>query len=131
MPTYLVMAPNLSINAEVDAPDSRHARTTFLDYLSRNHLIPYTERQVVRRVLMTKRVDPGEVSTTVQLSYRSGVMPQQVPEEIAMPETAQISAPTESQEVTVAPQEVAPAQGSGTGFEQSAVFKMSRSFGGR
>ena len=126
MPTYIVAAPNLSINAEVEAPDSRHARTTFLDYLSRNHLIPYTERRTVRSVLMTKRVQSGEVPTTVQLSYRSGQGTPMIPEEVPTPELAM------PEEERVAPVEAAPQpapQSSGTGFEQSAVYKMSRGFG--
>jgi hypothetical protein len=128
VPTYLVMAPNLSINAEVDAPDSRHARTTFLDYLSRNHLIPYTQRRTVRSVLVTKRVPAGQVPTTVQLSYYAGQGTPMIAEEVPTPELQQMNTPEESSvapsgEPTEQPQEAR------TGFEESAVFKMSRSFG--
>jgi len=71
MPTYYVTAPGSQLTAEVDAPDSRHARTTFLDYLSRSRLIPWGARQTVRKQLMTKKIQPGSISTSVQLSYNA------------------------------------------------------------
>lgn len=76
--TYVVKHPSIDILAEVTAPDSRHARTTFLDYLSRRGLIGWNQRQAVRSGIMTKRVNPGEVQTNVQLKYRQGNgMPEQ------------------------------------------------------
>jgi len=69
MPTYLTFIPGFSINAEVDAPDTKHARTTFLDYLQRNNYIGWDQRQIYRKKIKTDRVEPGEVSTTIQLVY--------------------------------------------------------------
>jgi len=72
MPTYLTWIPGQNLNAEVDAPDSKHARTAFLDYMSRNGMIRWKERQAVRKQIKTERVEPGEVQTTVQLDYDMG-----------------------------------------------------------
>jgi len=69
MPTYLTFIPGFSINAEVEAPDTKHARTTFLDYLQRNNYIGWDQRQIYRKKIKTGRVEPGEVSTTIQLVY--------------------------------------------------------------
>lgn len=69
MPTYYVTTPSSSLTAEVEAPDSRHARTAYLDYLSRNGLISWGSRQAIRRQIMTKRMQSGDIQTTVKLSY--------------------------------------------------------------
>lgn len=63
MPKYI------DISAEVSAPDSRHARTAFLDYLSRSGMIQWGERQAARKLIITKRMKPGEIQTDVKLEY--------------------------------------------------------------
>ena len=104
MSTYYVTAPGASITAEVDAPDSRHARTTFLDYLSRSRMIPWGARQTVRKQLMTKKIQPGSIATSVQLSYNTK---EPTPEVVtAEPEPQQIEQPATQQEI-VQPQTVA------------------------
>jgi len=126
MPTYLTMAPNVEITAEVDAPDSRHARTAYLDYLTRNGYVPYTVRQALRRVVTTKRVQPGEAMTTVRLSY--GASPAS-PREVVAP--TYLPPPEEEQVYVEAAPVEAPVQEpvDETGFTQSPIFKMSRNFG--
>lgn len=69
MPVYYTFAPGLEITAEITAPDARHAKTAFLDYLARNDIIRYAERGAVRKVLKTNRIDPGEIATSVILDY--------------------------------------------------------------
>jgi hypothetical protein len=98
MPTYYVTAPGSQVTAEVNAPDSRHARTTFLDYLSRSRLIPWGARQQVRKQLMTKRMQSGEIPTTVQLSYNT---------EESAPEVISEAPPIQTQQELVQPQAVA------------------------
>lgn len=71
MPTYYVWTPDSDVRAEVEAPDTRHARTTYLDYLHRGGIIDYTDRQRVRERVMTKRIQPGAMAgeTDVVLDY--------------------------------------------------------------
>ena len=71
MATYFVMIPNTELpTAEVGAPDSRHARTTYLDYLSRNNIIEYSNRGRVRGMIITQKMEPGEMQTDLKLDYR-------------------------------------------------------------
>ena len=96
MPTYYAVIPGKeSVSAEIDAPDKRHGRTAYLDYLARNKLIPYTERSRYRKLIILDRVDPGEISTSVKLSYpaKSVQREQPVPEEIIQEVPAQVSEP--------------------------------------
>lgn len=93
--TYLVSHPQIDILAEVIAPDSRHARTTYLDYLSRNGIIQWEQRQTVRRAVMTKRVNPGEFQSDVQLRYsQSNGIPER---EIGTPEADWVTEEQEDQ----------------------------------
>lgn len=133
--TYLVGAPGLDITAEVsDAPSTRHARTAFLDYLTRSHRIPYTQRKTVRSVVWTKRVQPGQVATNVQLSYGGGNQP--VPEQLDFEGPAPVEQPNAEpeqvderyEEQPTAPPMSAPRQ-TGGGFENSPVYRMSKNFG--
>jgi hypothetical protein len=97
MPNYYVQLEGMSA-AEVEAPDRRHARTVYLDYLARKHLIPYGARQEYRRLLELERVEPGMewVAVRLQLSYTN-------PDGIS-------SAPMEEEEVTSAPVENIPVE---------------------
>lgn len=75
MAVYFVLAPQRFPNviAEVrDAGNSKHARTAFLDYLSRNNLINWSERQNLRKEIMVKRGNPGDMASTVVLEYGQG-----------------------------------------------------------
>ena len=73
MATYYVLSVDIpsgrGTSAEVDAPDSRHARTAFLDYLSRNGMLQWGERQAARRLIIAKRMKPGEIKTDIRLDY--------------------------------------------------------------
>jgi hypothetical protein len=82
---YVFMPKYIDITAEVDAPDSRHARTAYLDYLSRSGMIQWGERQAARRQIITKRMQPGEIQTDVKLEY--GVREPAKVEELKAPVT--------------------------------------------
>jgi len=70
MRSYFIYIPNTEFpTAEVLAPDTRHARTTYLDYLSRSGLIEWGQRQEVRRFLVVDRMQPGEHITAITLNY--------------------------------------------------------------
>jgi len=72
MPTYYVWSPDFpQVRAEVEAPDTRYARTTYLDYLHRGDMISYSQRQSLRDRIMTKRIRPGEMAgeTDIVLDY--------------------------------------------------------------
>ncbi len=69
MTTYYVFKPGFEITAEVQASNTKHARTAFLDYLSRNNLVNWNERQGLRASLKAVRMDPSEYQTSVQLEY--------------------------------------------------------------
>ena len=73
MATYIVWSTITDlegVRSEVtDAPDTKHARTIFLDYLSRNKVIPYSQRGRVRASLRTYRTTPGEEDVAVHLDY--------------------------------------------------------------
>ena len=143
MPTYYVTAPGSKISAEVDAPDSRHARTTFLDYLSRSHLIPWNARQTIRRQLMTKRIEAGSVPSSVQLNYNAveskpeviaAPQPQSTQRQLVQPQTVMYrtrvqESPVEAQEQPV--QEQQPASVRQTILGNSPIASLSRRTGGR
>ena len=126
MATYYVTAPGSSVTAEVNAPDSRHARTTFLDYLSRSRMIPWGARQQIRKQLMTKRMESGSIPTTVQLSYNT---------EESAPQVITEAPPVQPQQELVQPQTVAvgnaPVQPMHTVSNSSPIANLSRSFGRR
>lgn len=69
-PSYFVQIPGTDFpTAEVEASSSKHARTAYLDYLSRNEYISWRDRQAWRRKTIAKRVQPGEFKTQVLLDY--------------------------------------------------------------
>lgn len=75
MATYLVYIPHGDMPlAEVEADSTKHARTAYLDYLSRTGVLPFNQRQAARRLAMTKRMEPGEIRTQVQLDYTEGIL---------------------------------------------------------
>ena len=130
MPTYYVTAPGSQITAEVNAPDSRHSRTTFLDYLSRSRLIPWGARQQVRKQLMTKRIEPGSIPTTVQLSYNTEeTAPEVITEAPVVQPTQQEQ--VQPQTVAVGNEQVQPMHQQPSVLGNSPIANISRSFGRR
>lgn len=68
--TYFVVIPSSSFpTAEIYAPDTKHARTTYLDFLSRNNYIQWSDRGEVRKRILTKRAKPGQFLPDTSLSY--------------------------------------------------------------
>ena len=101
MATYYTFMPKyIDTTAEVDAPDSRHARTSFLDYLSRSGILQWGERQAARRQIITKRMKPGEIQTDIKLEY--GVKEPAKVEELPTPPPMQRK-PEPSEEVGIEP----------------------------
>ena len=73
MANYYIFIPGYDVTAEVsDAPDARHARTAFLDYLHRKGLIQYSDRGRIRDNMKTVKAEPGEMEPTVRLDYAGG-----------------------------------------------------------
>jgi len=82
--TYYVSIPNSEApTAEVEASSTKHARTSYLDYLSRNGRIGWKDRQNTRPLIKVSRMQPGEIQTQVRIDYSQGDMP-----------TREIEAPT-------------------------------------
>ena len=70
MVTYYVHIPNSEApTAEVEASTTKHARTAYLDYLSRNGIIAWQQRQATRKLVKISRMQPGEIQTQVKLEY--------------------------------------------------------------
>lgn len=70
MPTYYTVIPGEeSLAAEVDAPDKRHGKTVYLDFLVRNGVIPYGERSMYRKKVKMDNMEPGEFPTAAKLTY--------------------------------------------------------------
>lgn len=69
MSTYYVFKPGFELSAEVEASNSKHARTAFLDYLSRKGLISWKDRQTLRDELKVSRVESGESNASMHLRY--------------------------------------------------------------
>jgi len=68
--SYFVMHPSLGVTAEVSAPTTEKARTTFLDWLERNNYISRSHRQAYRKNMVAERMeDAGAVRTDVSLHY--------------------------------------------------------------
>ena len=79
MPTYYGQIPGASVTAEIEAPDTRHGRTVFLDYLSRQGFIPHGKRQFTRKQIIMQRMEPGQIPTSIQLDYDQVPEPKQLP----------------------------------------------------
>ena len=97
---YVFMPKYIDVTAEVSAPDSRHARTSFLDYLSRSGMIRWNERQAARRQIITKRMRPGEIQTDIKLEY--GIQEPPKVEELPVPPPMQRK-PEPREEIGVSP----------------------------
>lgn len=87
--TYYVQVPGTEFpTAEVEASSAKHARTAYLDYLSRNNLIGWGDRQSWRPKILAKRMQSGEIKTQVYLDYSAKTIPE-----------AEVSAPPTEQEL--------------------------------
>lgn len=85
MTTYYVHIPNSEApTAEIEASSTKHARTAYLDHLSRNNIITWQQRQQTRRLIKVNRMQPGEIQTQVKLEYGVKEVPVQ---EIEAPTT--------------------------------------------
>jgi len=70
MTVYYVHIPGSEApTAEVDASSTKHARTAYLDYLSRNGTIGWRDRQLTRKFIKVNRMQPGEIQTQIKLEY--------------------------------------------------------------
>lgn len=68
--TYYVHIPDSQFpTAEVEASSTKHARTVYLDYLSRNGQISWQQRQNTRPAIKVSRMQPGEFQTQIHLEY--------------------------------------------------------------
>lgn len=67
---YFVMHPSLGVTAEVNAPTTEKARTTFLDWLERNNYISRSHRQAYRKNMVAERMEEaGAVRADITLHY--------------------------------------------------------------
>lgn len=66
---YYVMHPALGVTAVVYAPSTEKARTTFLDWLERNHLMRRADRQQLRKDMVAKKLEDPNVQSDVVLNY--------------------------------------------------------------
>lgn len=70
MATYYVFIPASDMpTAEVTASNTKHARTAYLDYLTRSGQFPYSKRSAMREAIGTERMDPGQYPTDLKLEY--------------------------------------------------------------
>ena len=70
MPSYYITIPESDIEAEVSAPSTRQAQTTYPDYLTRNDIIPWRGRNKVRDFLIVDRIEPGSMPVDINLDYK-------------------------------------------------------------
>ena len=69
MPSYYLELPETGISAEVQAPSTRSAQTTYLDYLTRNKIVPWKGRNALRPSIITDRIESGQMDVDVNLNY--------------------------------------------------------------
>ncbi len=69
MPSYYLELPETGISAEVEAPSTRSAQTTYLDYLTRNNIVPWKGRNALRPSIVTDRIESGQMDVDINLSY--------------------------------------------------------------
>lgn len=75
MPVYFTYHPEVGLQAQITAPTTRKARTTYLDYLYRNDLIPWRGRQEIKKSIIVDQITAGEVPVDLELTYRTGESP--------------------------------------------------------
>ncbi len=69
MPSYFLELPGTDVKAEVDAPSTRSAQTTYLDYLTRNKIVPWKGRNALRPSIVTDRIESGQMDVDINLNY--------------------------------------------------------------
>ena len=100
MPTYYTFIPNFDVTAEVvDAPDSRHARTAFLDFLTRNRYINYSNRGITRQQIKTARVETGSTQPYVAIQYQTGNVEYVKPSEAEQGDVGSLTPPIEQEQI--------------------------------
>ncbi len=75
MASYLIEHPQIGIRAEVEAPTPRSAKTSYLDYLRRNKMIPWRGSTSLRKGIIVDRIESGSQDVDVNLQYGSGFTP--------------------------------------------------------
>ena len=69
MASYFLELPGTGIKAEVEAPSTRSAQTTYLDYLTRNKIVPWKGRNALRPSIVTDRIESGQMDVDINLNY--------------------------------------------------------------
>ena len=69
MPSYFLELPGTGVTAEVEAPSTRSAQTTYLDYLTRNKIVPWKGRNALRPSIVTDRIESGQMDVDINLNY--------------------------------------------------------------
>lgn len=69
MAFYYLELPNTDIKAEVEAPSTRSAQTTYLDYLTRNGIVPWRGRNALRPDIIVDRIESGQMPVDINLNY--------------------------------------------------------------
>lgn len=107
MPTYFAEIPGYELaKAEIEAPSTKKARTTFLRYLHSRGYIEHDAKSDFREDILVRQMTPGQFPVTVKLQYGGGVeevgkpislgpMPvpepeEEIPEEVRYPEPERV-----------------------------------------
>jgi hypothetical protein len=73
MPTYYAEIPGYEeAKAEIEAPSTKKARTTFLRYLHSRGYIEHGTKSEFRDDILVRRMIPGQFPVTVRLRYGGG-----------------------------------------------------------
>jgi len=125
MPSYFVHIPGTEApTAEVEASNTKHARTAYLDYLSRNNLIGWQDRQAVRERVHVGKMEPGSLRTEIQLDYTAYTAPEQEIE--VPPELGQVPVEEEYEETPELPYEPEPQPQAQDPYAGSPIVELSR-----
>ncbi len=69
MAFYFLELPGTGVKAEVEAPSTRSAQTSYLDYLTRNQIVPWKGRNSLRPSIIVDRIESGQMPVDVNLNY--------------------------------------------------------------
>ena len=69
MAFYFLELPGTDVKAEVEAPSTRSAQTSYLDYLTRNQIVPWKGRNALRSSIIVDRIESGQMPVDVNLNY--------------------------------------------------------------
>lgn len=135
MASYYVHIPGSQApTAEVEASSTKHARTAYLDYLSRNGLIGWRDRQTVRSGIKVDRMSPGEFQTQIKLEYDMVKEPEyemQAPTRHLEEYDEGEMTPDEREEYHTTRLEDTSEDQPGDPFNNSPIARLSRQTGGR